>query len=58
MYSVENENIKFCRIVDPNMKQVEDWMKDVEETMFDTVREKLLKSIETYSKQQRNEWIL
>jgi hypothetical protein len=37
MMSVEKEKIEFSRIVDPNMKQVEDWMNDVEVAMTTTM---------------------
>ena len=33
MFSAENEKINFVRIVDPNNKNVEDWMTDVEDQM-------------------------
>lgn len=31
MFSAEGEKIDFVRIVDPNNKNVEDWMNDVED---------------------------
>lgn len=31
MFSAEGEKINFVRIVDPNNKNVEDWMNDVED---------------------------
>jgi hypothetical protein len=33
-------------------------MRDVEETMYDTVRNSLLVGIQTYKKNPRNNWIL
>ena len=58
MFSVENEKVEFSQEVDPNMKQVEDWMGDVERAMMLSVKEKLLFSIKDYKTQNRNEWIL
>lgn len=31
MFSAEGEKINFVRYVDPNSKNVEDWMNDVED---------------------------
>jgi dynein heavy chain len=31
MFSAENEKIPFVKVVDPNGKNVEDWMTDVED---------------------------
>jgi dynein heavy chain len=33
MFSAEGEKINFVRYVDPNNKNVEDWMNDVEDQM-------------------------
>ena len=33
MFSAEGEKVNFVRYVDPNNKNVEDWMNDVEEQM-------------------------
>ncbi len=58
MFSVEKEKVEFVSIIDPNMKQVEDWMVDVEQGMKDAVRNKLLLSIKDYKQRERTEWIL
>ena len=31
MFSAEGEKINFVKIIDPNHKNVEDWMNDVED---------------------------
>ena len=33
MYSAEGEKIDFVKIIDPNNKNVEDWMNEVEDQM-------------------------
>jgi len=33
MFSAEKERVKFFKVVDPNNKNVEDWMGDVEDMM-------------------------
>ena len=38
MYSVEKEYVEFVKPVDPNMKQVEDWMAEVELVMKNSIR--------------------
>ena len=38
MLSVEKEKIDFIKVIDPNMKQVEDWMNDVECGMVATIK--------------------
>ena len=63
MNSVEKEKIKFTRIVDPTLKQVEDWMSEVEREMKRTVRDRLALSILQYpdaftSNADRNAWVL
>ena len=39
MFSAEKEKINFKEIVDPNAKNVEDWMGEVEDMMRQSVRE-------------------
>ena len=41
MMSIEKEKIDFIKYVDPNMKQVEDWMNEVEIAMTSTMKERL-----------------
>ena len=50
MFSDENEKIPFVKIVDPNNKNVEDWMTDVEDQMKKSVRAALLRSVVDYEK--------
>lgn len=49
MFSAEGEKINFVKIVDPNNKNVEDWMNDVEEQMRMSVRHALLTSVQEYA---------
>jgi dynein heavy chain len=57
MFSAEHEKIPFVKIVDPNNKNVEDWMTDVEDQMKKSVRAALLRSIHDYDKQKRIAWV-
>ena len=41
MFSAEKEMVRFVKVVDPNKKQVEDWMNEVEIMMKLSVREAL-----------------
>ena len=45
MFSAEGEKVLFEKPVDPNTKNVEYWMGDVEEMMKKSVRHALLISI-------------
>ncbi len=56
--SVEKEKIDFSKMVDPNMKQVEDWMNDVEIAMTTSMRDRLNSAVVTYKNDKRNSWIL
>lgn len=56
--SVEKEKIDFSKMVDPNMKQVEDWMNDVENAMTSSMRDRLNSGVATYKNDKRNSWIL
>ena len=38
MYSAENENIQFVSSINPNNKNVEEWMGEVENMMKSSVR--------------------
>lgn len=57
MFSVDGEKVPFVDIIDPEGKQVEDWMSEVESQMKKTVRENLLRSIKTYTSEGRIKWI-
>ena len=54
MLSAERERICFDRIIDPNGKNVEDWMTEVEEQMKISIRSVLLNSIKDYTVRQSN----
>ena len=58
MISSEKEQVEFVKPVDLKMKQVEDWMADVENCMVLTMKNKLLESIKEYTQMDRNEWIV
>lgn len=57
MYSGEKEYIKMSRSLDPKDKKVEDWMGEVENMMFETVRDVLKYSIDDYLEISRPDWI-
>ena len=46
MFSAEKERVSFFKVVDPNKKNVEDWMNEVENMMRLSVRAALLRSLE------------
>jgi len=48
MFSAEKEKVPFVKPVDPNKKNVEDWMGEVENMMKRSVRAALLRSIDNY----------
>jgi dynein heavy chain, axonemal len=56
MFSAEKEKVKFSRHVDPNKKNVEDWMGELEEMMKVSIKDSLLFSINDYPKRRRSEW--
>jgi len=58
MFSGEKEEIKFFANVDPKDKGVEFWMGEVEQMMFDSIRNVLKLSIEDYTVSPRTEWVL
>ena len=58
MYSAEGENVPFNLPVDPKDKLVENWMGEIEQMMYDSVRRALLNSVEDYLTKKRTEWIL
>ena len=57
MYSSEREFIPTSDAVDPKDKKVEDWMGEVENMMFTTIRDVLEKSILDYTTRPRTDWI-
>jgi len=48
MFSAEKEKVPFVKIVDPNKKNVEDWMGEVEDMMKESVRAALLGAVKDY----------
>jgi len=56
MFSAENERVPFEKFVDPNRKNVEEWMGDVENMMKRSVRKALNNAIEDYTKIKRPLW--
>ena len=50
MFSSEKEKVPFKDPVDPNKKNVEDWMGEVEEMMRQSIRKCLHESILDYVK--------
>lgn len=45
MRSAEKEQVEFINLLDPNGKNVEDWMGELEDMMKQSVRAALLQSI-------------
>lgn len=58
MFSAEGEKIKFTKVLDPNKKNVEDWMGEVEDMMKASVRAALLNSVNDYPQRPRHEWVV
>jgi dynein heavy chain len=50
MFSAEKERVNFVKILDPNNKNVEDWMTELEDQMKQSVRSALFKSVVDYYK--------
>lgn len=57
MRSAEKEQVEFINLLDPNGKNVEDWMGELEDMMKQSVRAALLQSIQTYPTPSRTEWV-
>ncbi|CAD8156782.1 unnamed protein product [Paramecium pentaurelia] len=58
MYSAEGEKVGFVKLLDPNKKNVEDWMGEVEDMMKSSVRQALVNSVSDYLVKPRHEWVL
>lgn len=58
MFSAEGEKIKFVKVLDPNKKNVEDWMGEVEDMMKQSVRGALINSVTDYPNKLRHEWVI
>lgn len=56
MFSAENERVPFEKLVDPNRKNVEEWMGDVENMMKRSVRKAINTSIQEYGTIKRPVW--
>lgn len=57
MFSGEKECIPFSSKLDPKDKKVEDWMGEVENMMYTTVRDVMYFSIVDYKDRSRPDWI-
>lgn len=57
MRSAEKEQVEFINLLDPNGKNVEDWMGELEDMMKQSVRAALLHSVQTYPTPSRTEWV-
>ena len=58
MFSAEGERVGFYKVVDPNKKNVEDWMGEVEDMMKQSVRAALFNSIKEYPNVARSTWVI
>jgi dynein heavy chain len=45
MFSAEKEEVQFVKYVDPNKKNVEDWMGELENMMRMSVRQAMLNAV-------------
>ncbi len=57
MFSAEKEKVMFINLLDPNNKNVEDWMGELEDMMKNSVRAALLHSIQSYPEPSRTTWV-
>ena len=60
MISGEGENVPFTRIIDPvaSKGNVEDWLRQVEDVMLQSVKEVIEKSMSDYLKKDRDKWVV
>lgn len=49
MFSAEKEKVDFVEEVNPNEKNVEDWMNEVEHMMMQSIRYELKNSVDKYA---------
>ena len=56
MYSAEKEKVDFVEEVDPNNKNVEDWMNEVEGMMCQSIKYELKNSVDKYPDTKRTQW--
>jgi dynein heavy chain len=57
MQSAEGEKIVFPAPVNPNEKNVEDWMQDLEDAMKLAVKKELTTAVKAYTQLQRTQWV-
>ena len=57
MYSVENEKVDFVKPLDPNNKNVEDWLCELEGMMMQSVRHAFIKAVQSYPEPSRTDWV-
>jgi len=58
MYSAEDENVPFFNAIDPQRKNVEDWMGELENMMKLSVRNVIVGGVKDYSTMVRTRWCL
>ncbi|KAL4429885.1 hypothetical protein ABPG74_022908 [Tetrahymena malaccensis] len=58
MFSAEKEKINFVKTVNPNHKNVEEWMGEVENMMKASVRFELFNSYQKYPDTPRTRWVV
>jgi dynein heavy chain, axonemal len=56
MFSAEKEKVDFVEEVNPNDKNVEDWMNEVEGMMCQSIRWELRNSVDKYPETKRTQW--
>ena len=58
MFSSEKERVPFVKAVDPNNKNVEDWMGELEDMMKSSIRQVIFNSVGQYPNVPRTQWVL
>lgn len=53
MFSAQKEKVNFIEDVNPNQKNVEDWMNEVENMMKASIRYELKNSVDKYPETKR-----
>lgn len=56
MFSAEKEKVDFVSEVNPNQKNVEDWMNEVENMMRESIKYELKRSVDLYPETKRTSW--
>jgi dynein heavy chain len=58
MTSLEGEKVMFSTPINPLIKQVEDWMTDVESQMVASMKRELKQAVQVFNPEKKTEWVL